>query len=599
MQILKRDVGDIQLENRNDQNQPVNLIPEIATNAGKEEELPEDFEFDFEDPESIRRKEEEAALIQAEERRRRLESIKLKYHGTESRTIPSVPAPLTVSTPKKMRLDTAEQPSFVSPLAALPTDADFGDDADTAFLFSENVESGNVLAVDGEGEHLLREKLAVAAAEEEKNVRLVFDIFSASPAQLPTAAPEGRRVLRDALLQDSQQVQIAGNWDDGEGYYRTTIGEVILQRYQVMGVLGKGVFSTVLKCLDISSSPATTVASNNGTGNQIVAIKLIRNNETMRKAAEKEKKILMMLRDNKRFCVRLLDEAFEHRHHVGFVFEYQAMNLRETLKKYGKDVGIAVSAVRIYGRQLLVALYHLASLKIVHADFKLDNILCSEDLKTVKLCDFGSAFFETDTDNDPTPYLVSRFYRAPEIILGLNYDRSIDIWALCVCLYELFTGHVMFPGRSNNEMLRLVMEVKGKIPQKLIRQHLRSYEMLQLEPHFSGDGSCKFRAQETDAVTGKPVLRLVEVANTAARPVQHLLQSSRAGSDEVQLVHWLSDLLELGLQVDPTKRIKVQDALRHPFFSTNTSNSANNNTIHRALSNNSNNNSSNLREKHN
>jgi len=46
--------------------------------------------------------------------------------------------------------------------------------------------------------------------------------------------------------------------------------------------------------------------------------------------------------------------------------------------------------------------------------------LVSEDFRTIKLCDFGSAFKETDHDNDVTPYLVSRFYRAPEITLGLE-----------------------------------------------------------------------------------------------------------------------------------------------------------------------------------
>ena len=85
----------------------------------------------------------------------------------------------------------------------------------------------------------------------------------------------------------------------------------------------------------------------------------------------------------------------------------------------------------------------------------------------MKLCDFGSAFFETDSDNNPTPYLVSRFYRAPEIILALPYDRNIDLWSIGVCLYELFTGHVMFPGRTNNEMLKLMMEIKGKFPNKV------------------------------------------------------------------------------------------------------------------------------------
>jgi serine/threonine-protein kinase PRP4 len=191
----------------------------------------------------------------------------------------------------------------------------------------------------------------------------------------------------------------------------------------------------------------------------------------MRKAADKERAILALISQhdphNKKHCVRMIDH-FEYRSHVAFVFEYQTMNLRETLKKFGKDVGINVGAIRLYARQLFVALKLLADLRIVHADLKLDNILCSGDLKQVKLCDFGSAFFETDTDNAPTPYLVSRFYRAPEIILGQVYDRQIDLWSVAVCLYELFTGHVMFPGRTNNEMLRIMMQFKGRISNKQV-----------------------------------------------------------------------------------------------------------------------------------
>ena len=53
------------------------------------------------------------------------------------------------------------------------------------------------------------------------------------------------------------------------------------------------------------------------------------------------------------------------------------------------DVGINIGAIRLYTRQLFIALKHLSDLKIVHADIKLDNILCSADLKQVKLCDFG------------------------------------------------------------------------------------------------------------------------------------------------------------------------------------------------------------------
>jgi serine/threonine protein kinase len=107
------------------------------------------------------------------------------------------------------------------------------------------------------------------------------------------------------------------------------------------------------------------------------------------------------------------------------VFDRYAMNLRETLKKFGgRNVGINCAAVQRYSRQLLVALKHLASLRVVHADIKPDNILVSEDFRTLKLCDFGSAFRETDSEAVPTPYLVSRFYRAPEVTLGLEYNRQ-------------------------------------------------------------------------------------------------------------------------------------------------------------------------------
>ena len=187
-----------------------------------------------------------------------------------------------------------------------------------------------------------------------------------------------------------------------------------------MGIVGKGVFSVVIKCIDLKVKDS-----------EPVAIKIIRNNDTMRKAAEKERIILSLIcekdPENKRHCVRLLAH-FEFRNHVAMVFDFEQMNLRETLKKFGKDVGINIGAVRMYARQLLVALRHLSDLKVVHADIKLDNILCSGDLKQVKLCDFGSAFRETDTDNDPTPYLVSRFYRAPEIILGLpcEFDHHLS-----------------------------------------------------------------------------------------------------------------------------------------------------------------------------
>jgi serine/threonine-protein kinase PRP4 len=288
--------------------------------------------------------------------------------------------------------------------------------------------------------------------QEEINAVGAFDIFGSTPTGAAGPALQPLKLATAALDQgDTEHLQ--SNWDDQEGYYKAMVGEVIDNRYRVLGMVGKGVFSTVLKCVDLAEDGVP------------VAMKLIRNNDTMRKAAQKELELLTEIaaRDptGRKHCVRLL-ASLEHRNHIGFVFEAMQMNLRDALKKFGKNVGINIGSVRIYARQLFYALRHLAQLRIVHADIKPDNILVSDDLKHVKICDFGSAFRETDIDNDPTPYLVSRFYRAPEIILGLPYNRMIDMWSVGTCLYELFTGQVMFPAPNNNQMLKLMMDVKGR-----------------------------------------------------------------------------------------------------------------------------------------
>jgi len=411
---------------------------------------------------------------------------------------------------------------------------------------------------------------ADAAVEAEKTKLsggAVFDMFSATavdsgPGLLPSTGhaleEEGGE---DALLQS--------NWDDGEGYYRARAGEVIRGDYVSVGVVGKGVFATVLKCLDRRRAPETTDSGGPGAEQSAaVAIKLIRNNDTMRRAADKERAVLLAIAaadpQGRRCCIRLL-EHFEHRSHVALVFEFMQGNLRETLKRFGKDVGINVSAVRLYARQLFSALSLLAELRVVHADIKLDNIMCSADLKQVKLCDFGSAFFETDTDNAPTPYLVSRFYRAPEIVLGLQYDRAIDMWSVAVSLYELFTGQVMFPGRSNNEMLRLMMAVKGRLPNKTIKLHQRQFDAMRLEAHFDDD--MRFKQAEVDALTGLTTTRLVDVPALPTRDLGPLLRSSKSGADDGRVVGLLADLLDKCLALDSAKRLPVADALKHPFFS--------------------------------
>lgn len=97
----------------------------------------------------------------------------------------------------------------------------------------------------------------------------------------------------------------------------------------------------------------------------------------------------------------------------------QDMNLRELTNKYGRGVGLNVSAVGVYTAQLMVALRHMKRRSVLHADIKPDNILVNARRSKVKICDFGSAML--NGNNERTPYLVSRFYRPPEVILGNAY----------------------------------------------------------------------------------------------------------------------------------------------------------------------------------
>uniref|UniRef100_A0A8D1REU5 Pre-mRNA processing factor kinase PRP4K n=2 Tax=Sus scrofa TaxID=9823 RepID=A0A8D1REU5_PIG len=164
------------------------------------------------------------------------------------------------------------------------------------------------------------------------------------------------------------------NWTDAEGYYRVNIGEVLDKRYNVYGYTGQGVFSNVVRARD------------NARANQEVAVKIIRNNELMQKTGLKELEFLKKLNDadpdDKFHCLRLF-RHFYHKQHLCLVFEPLSMNLREVLKKYGKDVGLHIKAVRSYSQQLFLALKLLKRCNILHADIKPDNILGGRGLCTV------------------------------------------------------------------------------------------------------------------------------------------------------------------------------------------------------------------------
>lgn len=343
-------------------------------------------------------------------------------------------------------------------------------------------------------------------------------------------------------------ISMMDNWDDSEGYYNIRLGELINGRYHVTQTLGKGMFSAVVRATDSKT-------------NNLVAIKIIRQNDTMRKAGMKEIDILEQLQEadpeGKKHVIKF-ERHFEHKGHLCMVFENLNLNLREVLKKFGRDVGLNLGAIRAYAQQIFLGLSLMRKCNILHADLKPDNLLVNEQLNVLKVCDLGSA--SSASDNEITPYLVSRFYRAPEIILGIPYDYAIDVWSIGCTLFELYTGKILFTGRNNNQMLRSIMECRGKYPPKLLRKGSLA--------HLHFDDMLNFHSTEEDKITGRLVTKVVDFKKPTRDLKTRLMGKGTRGMTDVEVKDLQSfvDFLDRCLSLNPEKRCTPTEALKHPFL---------------------------------
>jgi len=390
---------------------------------------------------------------------------------------------------------------------------------------------------------------------------------------------ESHSVTARASAGNSQgAMHLQDNFDDAEGFLRTRVGESLGGRYTVQGSTGRGVFGAVCFCID--NQPPSAAAAHVGllgpshnpaaqsNTSSLVAVKVLRANDTMRKAGEKEIETLQAIQkvdpNGTGYVIRMM-RWFEHHGHLCLVFEPMHMNLKEVQDKFGRGVGIAIDAVALYTRQLLQGLRTVHKAGFIHADIKPQNILANETFNVVKVADLGSAFGERSADNVATPILVSRFYRAPEIILGLVHTPALDVWALACVLYEMYTGDILFQGEDNNDMLHRMQCLRGRFPNKLVRKHLAAVSALEIESHFDEDN--KFIHLEVDPVTKAKVARHVVVPLKPEISLHDRLFAQRASTDSQKQVSLFKDLLERMLVADPARRIKVHEALKHPFLS--------------------------------
>ena len=226
-------------------------------------------------------------------------------------------------------------------------------------------------------------------------------------------------------------------------------------------VIGKGSFGQVLKVYDHKT-------------NQYAALKIVRNEKRFHRQAQEEIRILMHLKKqdvNDYYKIVHIFDNFVFREHQCITFELLSMNLYE-LTKRNRFSGFSLQLVRKFAYSLLQCLECLYRNKIIHCDLKPENILLKQQGRSaIKVIDFGSSCYEHQR---VYTYIQSRFYRAPEVILGAKYGMAIDIWSFGCILAELYTGIPIFPGEDEADQLACIIELLDMPPQSLLDQSKRA-----------------------------------------------------------------------------------------------------------------------------
>jgi dual specificity tyrosine-phosphorylation-regulated kinase 2/3/4 len=316
-------------------------------------------------------------------------------------------------------------------------------------------------------------------------------------------------------------------YDDERGDYVSVPHDHLGFRYEVLSLLGKGSFGAVLRCFDHKTQT-------------LRAVKIIRNKKRFHHQALVEVKILEHLRardpgDGSNMVH--MHEYFYFRSHLCIAFELLSINLYEFIKNNNFQ-GLSIGLIRRFAQQLLVSLRFLRAARVIHCDLKPENILLRAPNKSgIKVIDFGSSCFEEER---VYTYIQSRFYRSPEVILGLPYDVGIDMWSLGCILAELYTGYPLFPGENETEQLACIMESLGLPPRALLEPAAR-------------------RKQFFDSA-GAPRL----VANSRGK-------RRRPGTKELGLALRCSDagfvaFLQGCLRWDPRERLSPDAALAHEWI---------------------------------
>uniref|UniRef100_F6HF61 Protein kinase domain-containing protein n=1 Tax=Vitis vinifera TaxID=29760 RepID=F6HF61_VITVI len=316
--------------------------------------------------------------------------------------------------------------------------------------------------------------------------------------------------------------------------FHVVLNSVIAGRYHVTEYLGSAAFSKAIQAHDLHTG-------------MDVCVKIIKNNKDFFDQSLDEIKLLKFVNKNdpadKYHILRLYD-YFYYREHLLIVCELLKANLYEFHKfnrESGGEVYFTMPRLQSITIQCLEALQFLHGLGLIHCDLKPENILVKSYSRCeVKVIDLGSSCFETD---HLCSYVQSRSYRAPEVILGLPYDKKIDVWSLGCILAELCTGNVLFQNDSPATLLARVIGIIGSIDQGMLAKGRDTYK------YFTKNHMLYERNQDTNRL---------EYLIPKKTSLRHRLPMGDQG-----FIDFVSHMLE----INPKKRPSASEALKHPWLS--------------------------------
>lgn len=294
----------------------------------------------------------------------------------------------------------------------------------------------------------------------------------------------------------------------------------VLDRYEIIKKLGKGAYGVVWKAKDKTTG-------------MVVALKKVYDafqNSTDAQRTYREVMYLQQLKGHDNIIGLLSILRAYNNKDLYLVFDLMDTDLHIVIR--AKILKPVHKQFIMY--QLFKALKYMHSAQLVHRDLKPSNMLLNSEC-IMKLADFGLArSLAFDDSNEPpvvSDYIATRWYRAPEILLGsTSYSLAVDLWSAGCILAEILLEKVIFPGKSSLNQMELIIELLGKPSNSDLNDMKISYAN-ELLPNLKGKKIKSFN-----------------------------MLFENCPPDAIDLMRKL-------LVYNPSKRLTVDEVLAHPYFS--------------------------------